>query len=266
MIGPTGTANLLAELLADLPGWSFAFVLVLARVSAAIMLLPGIGEAAPPPMVRIGLALGITLLLLPGIAPSVPAVPEAGILAASMLASEVVTGLWFGWLARLFALALPMSAQFIAYLLGLSSVLQPDAELGPQSTALAKLFELGAPLLILVSGLYALPLSALAGLYQLIPPGSWLPAADGSAMALQSVGRTFALALRLASPFVLVAVVWNVAIGLMARLVPRMQIYFVAMPGQILGGLLLLAGLSGAIAAAWQDAVRAAFETMPGTG
>jgi flagellar biosynthetic protein FliR len=251
---------------ADLPQTGFAFVLLLARVSAAIVLLPGLGETAAPATLRIGLALCVTLLLLPSVAPLVPATPEAGIRAAGMVMAEIVTGLWFGWLARLLALALPIAAQFIAYLLGISSVLQPDAELGPQSTALAKLFEVAAPLLILVSGLYTLPLAALAGLYRLLPPGSLLPAADSAELAVGAVAQAFGLALRLASPFVLAGIVWQVTMGLVARLVPRMQIYFAAMPGQILGGLLLLATLSGTLLAAWQDSVRAALAALPGSG
>jgi flagellar biosynthetic protein FliR len=250
----------------DLPQTAFAFVLLLARVSAAIVLLPGLGETAAPATLRIGLALCVTLLLLPSVAPLVPATPEAGIRAAGMVMAEIITGLWFGWLARLLALALPMAAQFIAYLLGISSVLQPDAELGPQSTALAKLFEVAAPLLILVSGLYTLPLAALAGLYRLLPPGSLLPAADSAELAVGAVAQAFGLALRLASPFVLAGIVWQVTMGLVARLVPRMQIYFAAMPGQILGGLLLLATLSGTLLAAWQDSVRSALTALPGSG
>ena len=89
-----------ATLLATLPAWAFAFVLVTARVGAAIIMLPGLGEAEPPAMVRVGLALGVTALLLPGIEPSIPAVPEAGLQAALMIAAEVMTGLWLGWLAR----------------------------------------------------------------------------------------------------------------------------------------------------------------------
>ena len=70
--------------------------------------------------------------------------------------------------------------------------------------------------------------------------------------------------MRLASPFLLVAIVWNVATGLLARLVPRLQIYFVAMPGQILGGIALLAVLATALLSAWQDSVRAGFAALPG--
>jgi hypothetical protein len=156
--------------LASLLDWAPAFALVLARVGAAIALLPGLGERVAPATVRIGLALSITILLLPNLQPISPAVPDSGLQMALMVAGEVMTGLWFGWLARMIALALPIGAQIIAYLIGLSSVLQPDSELGSQSTALGKLFELAAPMLILVLGLYTLPLTALDGLFHLIPP------------------------------------------------------------------------------------------------
>lgn len=252
--------------LAALPDWSFAFVLLLGRIGGAMALLPGLGEAALPAMLRAGMALALTALLLPVIGPSIGAAPDAALLAAGMLAAEVATGLWFGWLARLFALALPIAAQFIAYLLGLSTVLQPSAELGPQSSALARLSELLAPLFLLSTGLYTLPLLALAGSYRLIPAGALVPAADGTASAVHSLGAIFALALRLAAPFVLAGIVWHLAIGLMSRLVPRIQVYFTAMPGQILGGLLLLALLSAAILNAWVDAVRDGFAHLPGLG
>jgi flagellar biosynthetic protein FliR len=255
-----------AGIAADLPHWTFAFMLVLARISAATMLLPGLGETAPPAMLRAGLALGLTLILLPLVAPAIPLVPEAGLQAAGMIGAEAVTGLWFGWLARVLALALPIAAQFIAYFLGISSVLLPDADLGPQSTALARLYELGAPLVLLVSGLYALPLSALEGLYRLVPPGQMLPAADSTDVALRAVTGSILLALRLASPFLLAAIAWNAAIGLMARLVPRLQVYFAAMPAQIFGGLLLLALLSGTLLAAWEDEMRRFLLALPGAG
>ncbi len=251
-------------LLTALPGWAFAFVLVMARVGAATMLLPGLGDAATLGMLRLGVAFAMTALLLPGIFPSIPPVPEAGLQAACMIAAEVVTGLWFGWLARLLVLALPVAGQLIAYMLGIANVLQPDPELGGQATPIARLFAVAAPLVILLSGLYALPVAALAGSYQLIPAGGLLPAADATDTTVAAVMQTFALAVRLASPFLLAMIVWHVATGLMARLVPRLQVYFVAMPGQILGGLLLLTALTTVLLTAWQSAVHAGFAGLPG--
>jgi flagellar biosynthesis protein FliR len=79
-----------------------------------------------------------------------------------------------------------------------------------------------------------------------------------------AVGQCFALAPKLASPFVLSAVMWHVALGLLSRLVPNVQVYFVSLPGQILGGLVLLAVLVGALLTTWQDAVSAGLARLSG--
>jgi flagellar biosynthetic protein FliR len=250
--------------LASLPAWAFAFVLVLGRIGAAMTLLPGLGEASPPAMLRAGLAVGITALLLPGIMPLIPQVPADVPTVVGMIAAEVVTGMWLGWLARLLVLALPIAGQLIAFMLGVSNVLVTDPELSGQSSALEQLFSLAAPLALLISGLYAVPLAALAGSYHVIAPGALLPAGDGTELAVRAVGQCFALALELASPFVLAAIVWNVVIGLVARLVPNVPVYFVALPGQILGGMALLAVLGGALIAMWMDATSAGFARLPG--
>jgi flagellar biosynthesis protein FliR len=251
--------------LASLLDWAPAFALVLARVGAAMALLPGLGERVAPATVRIGLALSITILLLPNLQPISPAVPDSGLQMALMVAGEVMTGLWFGWLARMIALALPIGAQIIAYLIGLSSVLQPDSELGSQSTALGKLFELAAPMLILVLGLYTLPLTALDGLFHLIPPGHMLPAGDSAEVVLHAAGASFGLALQLASPFVVASIVWHIAVGQIARVGSRIQIYFVSMPGQILGGLALLMITGSAIILAWRDNAESFLGLLPGS-
>lgn len=253
-----------AAFLAALPGWGFAFGLVLARVGAAVMLLPGLGEAELPSVVRAGLAVALTALLLPGIGPAVPVPPPDPLVGAGMVAAELFTGFWLGWLARLLVQALPITGQIVSYMLGLSNVLQPDPVLGTQSTALARLLSLAAPVLLLASGLYALPIAALAGSYRLIAPGALLPSGDASESVVQGVAQAFGLALRLAAPFVLASIVWQIALALLARLVPRLQVYSVAMPGQILGGLILFAALATAVLGAWQEAVRAGYAQLPG--
>lgn len=250
--------------LLDLVGWAPAFTLVFARVGAAMMLLPGLGEAAAPAVVKIGMALGVTVLLVPIVQPLVPLMPPSGLGMGLMIASDVGTGLWFGWLARMIALGLPMGAQFIAFQIGLSNVLQPDPELGAQASVLGKLFEAAAPVLILVSGLYRLPVAALAGLFNLIPPGHFFPLGDGTQVAVGAVGVGFSLALQLASPFVVIAVLWNLAIGLVGRIVSRLQIQFISMPGQIIAGLGMLVLMSGGMLLAWREGVYSFFINLPG--
>ena len=181
-----------------------------------------------------------------------------------MVVAELLAGLFLGWLARLVALALPMAGQIIAYMLGLASVLQQDQVFNSQGTVLSRLFGLAAPVILLGGGLYALPLSALAGSYQVLAPGAVLPPGDTVEMTLRAVSGSFGLALRLAAPFMLASIVWQIGLGLMARLVPQFQVYFVAQPAQILGGLLLLAALSISMLDSWSEAARAAFALLPG--
>ncbi len=251
--------------IAGLPQLGAAFGLALARIGACVMLLPGLGETDLPATVRAGLAFALTLLLLPAIAKLVPSpLPDSALVLAGMVLSEVVTGLWLGTLARLIVQALPVAGQFVSYLLGLSNVLQPDPAIGAQATALGRLLGLLVPVLVLSSGLYRLPLLALAGSYRLVAPGTLLPVADASASVVAAVGGAFALALRLAAPFVLASIVWQVTLALAARLIPRLQIYTLAMPGQILGGLALFALLAGAMLAGWQEAVRAVLSNLGG--
>jgi flagellar biosynthetic protein FliR len=254
------------ELLADLPRWAFGFVLVLARTGACVMLLPGLGEAALPQTVRAGLALALTILLLPGLLPALPAVPDHPASLAAFLAADLLAGASLGWLARLVVLAMPMAGHIASHMMGLSNVLTPDLDLGGQASALERFFGIAATTLVLASGLYALPLAALAGSYRPWPPGSFAPAPDAPGAVVAALGEAFALALQLAAPFVLAGIVWQVALGLLGRLVPRLQTYFIAMPAQILGGLTLLGLLGAALLGAWADALRESWARLPGLG
>jgi flagellar biosynthetic protein FliR len=253
-----------AATLAALPGLAFACAMILARAGAAIMLLPGLGEASLPAMLRAGIALMLTVLLVPVVAPSMPPIPGDALHLAAMVGAELLTGLWLGWLAWLLVQALPIAGQIVSYLVGVSNVLQPDPVLGAEATAVSRMLSLLATLVVLVSGLWTMPVAAIASSFHVIPPGTFLPAADTTETVLQAVAQTFELALRLSSPFILASIVWHLALGVIARLVPRVQVYFVTMPGQILGGVALLGLLAGGMVAVWEEALRDAYAHLPG--
>lgn len=253
-----------AALLAALPGMAFAFVLVLARAGLAVMLLPGLGDAEVPMPVRAGLAAALAAVLLPAVLPDVPPAPDDPFRALSMVAAELLAGGVLGWMARMAVLALPVAGGIVSYMLGLSSVLQSDPQLG-QTAALGRLFGLAASVFVLATGLYALPLQALAGSYRLVPPGTLPAPADTVQLATGAVAESFGLALRLAAPFIVASVVWQAGLALLAKLAPQLQVFTAAAPGQILGGLLLLALVFGALLDAWGEGVRATFLSLPGS-
>ena len=241
------------HVLHTLPDLAYGFILLLARFGALMMVAPGLGESQIPAPIRAGLAVALAVLLLPLLSPALPPMPAEPLRLGGAVAAELVTGLWFGWLVRLVALALPAAANIASFMTGLSSVISPDPMLG-QTGALARLFGMVPPLLILGSGLYIVPLAALAGSYQVVHAGALLPAGDASEMMVRGVAASFALAVRLAAPFILAGTIWQITLGLLARLVPSLQVYLLAMPGQVLGGLLLLAVTAPALLAAWMEA------------
>ena len=241
---------------AELPLLAFHAMLLLARIGAAVMLLPGLGEAEVPATLRLALALALVALLLPVLGPALPALPGEPAELARLLLVETAVGLWLGLLARLLALALAQAGQVAALMTGLASPLQADALFGAQTTALGHCFALLAALLVLGSGLYALPLRALAESYAALPPGAPLPAGAVAEAVATAVGQSLALALRLAAPLVLLAVLGNLGFALLARIAPQVQVFVLAAPAQILAGLLLLALLLPALLGAWHAALR----------
>ena len=253
-----------SQLLTQLPAWAFGFMLLLARTGCACMLLPGIGELELPATIRAGFAIALTVVLLPVLAPLIPPAPADVGRTIAMLVAEIVTGLWFGWLTRLLLLSLPIAGQIIASVLGQTNVLQPDPMLGPQTAVLSILLARAATVAVLATGMHALPFIALAGSYDLIPPGALLPAADTAGQVVGALGDAFALALRLAAPFVLAHLVWQTGLGVLSRLVPQLHVYFAAMPGQILLGFLLFGLLAATLIGVWEDDVRTHFASLPG--
>lgn len=253
----------LPAFLAGLPDHLFGLTLLFCRVSAAVMLVPGWAETEAPRMVRAGLAVAFTLLLYPPLARQMPDQPGMAE-TLGMIAAELAAGGLLGWLARLTALALPLAGQFASIQLGLSSVLQPDPELGAQSAPLGQMFSRALPVLVLATGLYRLPLAALAGSYAVLPAGGFFSADDAARLVAQAVGHFWLLGVQLASPFLFAGLLWHGALGLVSRLVPKVQIFSVSAPGQILGGLTLCAMLVSEMLRVWADQVSAAWAALPG--
>ena len=251
-----------AAWLTALPNWAFAFALVLTRSSLVVMLMPGLGEMEAPALVRAGISLSFAILLTPVIGQM--SAPDHPMNAAGMIGAEMIVGACLGWLSRLPVLALGMSGALMSYMLGLSSVIQYDPALGGQSSALSRAFGMAGPVILLNSGLITLPIAALAGSYDLFPPGTLLPSADLTEQFTAALVECFALALRLSSPFIIAALLLQAGLALLARLVPQLQLYTAAMPGQILGGLTLLGALISTILFHWSDAVQASWSRLPG--
>ncbi|UMM64817.1 flagellar biosynthetic protein FliR [Aristophania vespae] len=246
------------------------FLIVLCRVSAIVMTSPGIGEASSPMRIRAGLALAVTVTLLPVVQDRLIAVSGEALrmpsMAVAIVAEELLCGIFIGSLARLIGFSLIIAGQMISLFTGLASIIQSDAELGASSTAIAHLMNMLFPVLFFVTGLYILPLMAISGSYTLFPAGhiTGLMVGDMAMSVTKTVSETFRIAMQLASPFVLVGTLWPAMLGVLNRLMPAIQVYAIAMPAQILGGIFLLALLIQVITGTWVERIEGLLIGLPG--
>jgi flagellar biosynthetic protein FliR len=254
-----------AELLAALPGMVFHAILILARIGAVVMLMPGLGEQEVPTNLRLGLGLALVMVLHPVLAPSLPPAPDNVGELLRLLLSDILSGIWYGSRARLVTLAMSMAGQLFALLIGLSQVMVPDPATGGQNAITGRFFTLMSVVLFLTTGLYALPLRALAESYAVMPVGEGFLAGPGAEAVAIAVGQSLMLALQLTAPFFLLSVVLNVAFGLMARIAPQVQIYFLVVPGQLVIGILLLGLLLPSMLGIYASIARETFLALPGT-
>ncbi len=253
-------------LLQALPALAFHAALVFCRLAAAVMLLPGLGESEIPVQLRLALGVMLALALTPVLAPGLPPLPDQAGPLIRLVAEEVVIGLWIGLLARFVALALAQAGQVFALMVNLATPLQGDQFLGGTATAPARMMALATAALFLATGLYEVPLRALVGSYAILPAGEGLPLGDAAEMLARFAAGMLLVAMQLAAPFVLAAIFFYSAMGLLSRVAPQLQIFILAAPAQILGGLLLLMLLLPAIFSAWWRSTIEALSRLPGAG
>jgi len=234
--------------LANLSGAVLIYLLVFARVGAMVMLLPAIGEAGVPPRVRLALALAISLALTPVVSQTYGnQAPQSVFALGILLAKEITAGVLVGAMSRIIMGALSTAGYLIATQTGLGYAQTVDPEMGEQGAIVGNFFALMGAVLIFATNLHHLAIGAIQGSYTLLPPGAALPTDDMAELAIRLVTGAFVLGLQLAAPFLVFGFAVNAAVGLLARLMPQLQVFFIAMPINILAGFVLMMLLIGSM-------------------
>jgi flagellar biosynthetic protein FliR len=240
-------------ILPQLQGLVLAYMLTFARTGAMIMLLPVLGDAGVPVKVRLAFALAVSAALVSVTAKYYPTGALPPLELALLIAREVTAGVLVGAMARLIMSALETAGYLIAAQTGLAFAQTFDPGQGTQGAMVSTFLSLLGALLVFESGLHYLAIGAIGGSYALMPPGGDLPTADMAQVTLNLVAGAFALGLQLAAPFLVFGLLIYVTLGVLSRLMPQMQIFFLSMPVNILTGFVLLMLLIGVMMNAFLD-------------
>lgn len=234
----------------------FAAGLVFTRVAAVVMLLPAFGETFIPARVRLSFALALSLMLFPLFEGRAPALPGGAADLAGAVIKELLIGLMIGAILRLFMTSMATAGEIVSMATTLSFSQTANPMQAQPSTSLGTLLGTMALVLIFATDLHHLFLAAIVNSFELFPFTRDVPIADAGQLAVQTVSKAFALGFQLAAPVVVFSLIFNVATGLIGRVMPQFQVFFVASPLMIILGLSIFALSLGTIGIIWIDRFR----------
>lgn len=245
-----------------LPADVFDLFLVFARLGGALMLLPGIGEAYVPPQVRLAAALLLTFVVAPVVAAEFPPLPGNPLSLAALVGGEILVGVFFGVLARLILAALQMSGMIVAYQMGLANAFSFDPTSAQQGALVGGFLSVLGVLMVFVTDTHHVLLAAVIESYSLFTPGGSLMIGDMAHVVSDTAARSFVVAVQIAAPFLIIGLIFYAGLGLLGRLMPQVQIFFVALPVQVGMGFVVLAVTAAAMMMWFLTAMTDTFQTF----
>lgn len=215
-----------------------AAFLVFCRIGACLLVIPGFSSQRIGVQARLFIAVAVALSLTPILQDALlPLVTRGTPLdLARFIASESLKGVFIGLLGRFFFIALESVGMAIAMSVGLTANLGAPVDEEEPVPALVTLITLGATTLLFLTDQHWEVFKGLAASYDVMPAQeAFLPRVT-LVQLTESAGRTFMIALRIGSPFLIFSIISNVALGIVNKLVPQVQVSFLASPFLIIGG------------------------------
>lgn len=219
----------------------FAFLVIFMRFGLALMIMPGIGDSFVPSPVRLFFALALCLVLTPPLAALMPAPPTQAALLVGLLVSEALIGMFIGTVMRIMISTLDTAGSIVSLQTGFSSALLFNPVSLGQGSLIGSVYSMMGVTLLMVLNMHHYMIATIVDSYQIMPATGQAP--DFSSFAEIIVGIVtiaFKLGVQMSLPFLVVGLIMQMGLGVLGRLMPQIQIFFLALPAQITIGLIML--------------------------
>ncbi|WP_026613196.1 flagellar biosynthetic protein FliR [Ensifer aridi] len=225
----------------DPEGTVLALFAAFCRIGGCVMIMPGFSAARVPMQVRLFIAVALSMAILPimwtDIYPQVTGKDHTYIY---LIATETVVGAVIGLVARYYVLGLQFAGTAMTMLIGFSPPPTADVLEDTAENQLTSMISFTGLLILFMLDFHHVIFEAIAQSYRVMPIGVGFDAHGMLITLTDSLGQTFMIMLRLASPFLIYGLLFNVAIGMVNKLAPQIPIYFISQPYLIMGGMFLL--------------------------
>ena len=212
----------------------FALFLIFVRVGAALMLMPGFSEPYIFSRSRLLFALILSLVIAGPVTPYLPELPQNVGQLALLIGKEALLGLFLGGATRIMFATLHIAGSTIAVQSGLATASVFDPAQSTQGTLPGNFLTTVAMVLLFVTDGHHMLLRGLVESYDHLGAGKELPIGDMAAFITRIVQKAFDLGVQIAAPLLLVGLLTNLAMGVLNRLMPTFQVFFIALPLQLL--------------------------------
>lgn len=235
-----------------LTGGLWAFLIVFARIGAILMIMPGTGDNFTPVQARLLFALAFSYILTPVLLDGLPAMPASSAAIVLVLAKEVFIGIFFGTIARILMSILDTAGMVISMQSSLANAQIFNPQMASQGSLIGAMLSLLGLVLLFALNLHHVLLTAAVNSYDVVPAATWsFPAGDFAAGLTDVFARSFMVAIQLAMPFFIIILMLYIAMGVLARLMPQLQIFIFAIPVQVMLALFVLVGSLHLIMTGW---------------
>lgn len=225
-----------------LPEAAYLYLLIFARVGTMLMLIPALGEQIIPARLRLSFALAFALVLYPLLSAGLPGLPSGFLEIVALILHEIAVGLIIGAVARIAIMGAQVAGSIIAFQTGLSLAQAADPSNGGiQGAIIGTFLSFLGITLIFATDLHHVALAAIHDSYMIFSPTAPLMFGDAAQLAIGTVASAFVIGVQMAAPFIVFGLVFYLGIGILGRLMPQLQVFFIAMPATISVGLVLLA-------------------------
>ncbi|MGD9637701.1 MAG: flagellar biosynthetic protein FliR [Alphaproteobacteria bacterium] len=211
----------------------FDVFLVFTRLAGAFMVMPGFAASYVNARLRLLLTLTISLLVAPVLSPVLPDKPKEGFELFFLIFEEATTGLFLGLVMVFLSTALDIACDKIGMSIGFRNATAFDPSTSNQSSLINAMLNLAAVCVIFSTGLHHLMITAVVDSYTLFVPGKPILFEDFSQFLVTSVNKSFIIGFKLSAPLIVFSLILYAGLGVMARLMPQLQIFFVSLPLQI---------------------------------
>lgn len=240
--------NLLQQFLGE---QLFVWLLVFARVGTAFSVMPTIGDAFVSARTRLLFSLAVSALVAPVLRDRMPGMPADVFRLLVLIVGEMAVGIFLGTVARLLMGALEVAGTIIALQTGLSNAQMFNPAMASQGSLPGALMGWLGLLLLFITDLHHLLIMAVVDSYATFQPGGAIPIDDMANVVGQLVSKSFLLGVQMAAPFLITGMLFALALGLLNKLAPQIQVFFLFTSVQVAIGLFMFALTLAAMMMFW---------------